>query len=178
MSAADSSDDGATGIDTLSNAEETREAIEEFREEKVSEHETLEELDETRESLEEPQGDENLGPIQEAVNEILNEHDEHIPPTDDITRGSCVIGESVEEADNMKAARPNTIGDIALEERVTEFATERMSSVRTARLLAGTLALWIEDDDIDELHLARNYTQGELGVLLRELRLGGSLQRE
>jgi hypothetical protein len=53
-----------------------------------------------------------------------------------------------------------------------------MSSVRTARLLAGTLARWTEDDDVDELRLARKYTQSELGVLLRELRLGGNLNRQ
>jgi len=174
-----SASEGEDGRESdITNLDAVDEMVEQARSREGSRQDTESELKETRQHLEEPQGDENLGPIQEAVNEVLNEHDEHIPPTDDITRGSCVIGESVEEADNMKAARPNTIGDIALEERVMEFVSGGKSSIRTARLLAGTLALWIEDDDIDELHLAQNYTQSELGMLLRELRLGGNLNRE
>jgi len=172
MSATDS-DDGATGIDTLSNAEETREAIEEFREEKVSEHETLEELEETRQHLETEQEEKSF--IDERVDEVLDEvgDDGIVPPKDDLTSGTTIIGENVEGADNIRVAKPNSIGQAALEGRVDADAST--STRALVNYLAPLLGEWAIEKSAVEF--AEEFNATELATLHQEMVVGGNLGR-
>lgn len=164
----------SVSIDSLSNSDEVREAVDEVRREKAREHESMQDLDETRQSLEDTQQTREPSTIDEKVDAVLDEYDDVIPAKGALTKGTTVLSEATDE--NIRAHCPNGIGNTALEERLNEVA-ETPSTRRLLNHLAGTLSEWIVDEEYDELHLVEEYNARDLSAIHQELRLGGNLRQ-
>lgn len=170
------SQDGARSLGDLANSDAALDTFDEVRERSggVATAEDRMELEEARQHLETTPPEEDKSIIEQRAEELIEENPEGvIPPTESITVGSTIIGDNV-EGGNLKVAKPNSVGQIVLEEALDERAGR--STRQLVNYLSEFLAEWIEGDE-GALDLAVEYNATELAILHQELIQGGNLGR-
>jgi len=168
-----SASEGEDGRESdITNLDAVDEMVEQARSREGSRQETESELEETRQHLETEQEEKSF--IDERVDEVLDEvgDDGIVPPKDDLKSGTTIIGENVEGADNIRVAKPNSIGQAVLEGRVDADAST--STRALVNYLAPLLGEWAIEKSAVEF--AEEFNATELATLHQEMVVGGNLR--
>lgn len=163
-------------IESCTNAEKAKESLEEFRYEQQREQASKERLHETRQKLEQPQGTgDSKGYIERRAEEALEKHDEIIKPTPELTNGSTLVTDPLDES-TIRAHYPNSIGNAALTHRLGDVEVDN-GTFGLAEYMSSLLEEWLLDEEYDQAYLVENYAPRDLILIHNRVLQGGNLDK-